>query len=50
MVEKVLHRDTAREEYFYQLGRLEAFREVGAQSVVSAYEVVVKNAKDQIDE
>jgi hypothetical protein len=50
MAEKHLFRDTAREEYFYQLGRQEAFREAGASAVALALQSVVRNARDQIDD
>jgi hypothetical protein len=50
MKAEIAHRDTAREEYFYQKGRLEAFREAGATAVAKAYEAVVRNALEQIDD
>lgn len=43
-----LFRDTAREEYFYQLGRLEAFREAGVQTLVPILETIVRNSAEQI--
>jgi hypothetical protein len=50
MPEEITHRDTAREEYFYQKGRLEAFREAGATAVAKAYEAVVRNALEQVND
>jgi hypothetical protein len=56
--DQILHRDTAREEYFYQLGRFEAMA-VAAEAIaaidgagpfatVRAQAAVVRNAKEQI--
>lgn len=44
-----LLRETAREEYFYQQGRLEAFRESGVQTLVPILETIVRNAAEQIN-
>lgn len=43
-----LLRETAREEYFYQQGRLEAFREAGVATLVPILEAVVRNSEEQI--
>jgi hypothetical protein len=43
-----LLRESPREEYFYQLGRLEAFREAGVTTLVGVLESVVRNAKAQV--
>ena len=45
---KPLMRDTAREDYFYWLGRLEMATEAGAHTLVGVYGKVVDNARHQI--
>lgn len=44
-----LFRDTARENYFYQLGRLEVMQDLEDQRALSQ-EAVVRNARSQVDE
>jgi hypothetical protein len=50
--DQILHRDTPREEYFYQQGRLEAFNEAFSSTVTGVrlqqQHAVVRNAKEQI--
>lgn len=48
MTEEITQRENAREEYFYQYGRREAFREAGATAVANALDAVVRNAREQI--
>lgn len=45
---ETLFRDTAREEYFYQLGSLEAFQVAKDTKMEAIYQVVVKHALEQV--
>lgn len=44
----ILHRESAREEYFYQLGRLEVLEHFADERDVRPQIAVVRNAKEQV--